>query len=122
MYVTFNVSPNTTARSPGAEKSAAENSIPVVPPLVLLEIKNAPPIVSVALIANEAGDKMLLMTDGLAVVAAPNVHVGRVALLYGKTSVHPAWDAEVSPAAGLLDAAAPYRPMYQVAVAAVPEK
>ena len=116
MYVTFNVSPEATERSPGAAKSEAENKMPVVPDLVLLLIKNAPPTVAVALIVYEAGDAELLRTEGSAVVAVPNVAAGRVALLYGTTSVQPACEAEVSPAAGVFDAAAPYRPINQAAV------
>lgn len=81
--------------------------MPVVPPLVLLEMRNAPPIIAVPLMLNDAGEAELLITDGLAVVAVPNVAAGRVALLYAVTSVQPAWDAAVSPAAGLLVAAAP---------------
>ena len=81
MYVTFNVSPEATERSPGAEKSAAENSVPVVPDLVLLLTRNAPPTVAVALMLNEAGEAELVATEGLAVVAATNVQAGRVALL-----------------------------------------
>ena len=81
MYVTFSVSPETTARSPGDWKSDAENKIPVVPLFVLLLIRNAPPTVCVALMVNAAGDAELLMTEGSAVVAVPKVAVGRVALL-----------------------------------------
>ena len=65
---------------------------------------------------NTATDAELVATDGLAVVAVAKVQVGRVALLYGTTSVHPAWEAIVSPAAGVFDAPAPYRPMYQVVI------
>ena len=72
-------------------KSAAENSVPVVPPLVLLDVKNAPPIVVVPLMLNAAGEALLVITDGSAVVAVPNVQVGRVALLYVVFSVHPMW-------------------------------
>ena len=79
--MTFKVSPDTTERSPGDWKSEAENKIPVVPDLVLLLIKNAPPTVEVALIVNEAGEAELLITDGSAVVAVPKVAAGRVALL-----------------------------------------
>ena len=79
--MTFNVSPDTTERSPGAVKSDAENKIPVVPDLVLLLTKNAPPTVAVALIVKEAGEAELSITDGSAVVAVPNVAAGRVALL-----------------------------------------
>ena len=55
--------------------------MPVEPLLVLLLIKNAPPTVEVALMENAAGEAELVVTDGLAVVAVPNVHAGRVALL-----------------------------------------
>lgn len=110
------MSPFTTARSPGDWKSAAENRTPVVPPLVLLLIKNAPPTVTVALIENWAIDKVLEITDGSAVVAVPNTACGRVAWLYEVNSVQPPCEAAVSPAAGLLEAAAPYKPMYQAAV------
>jgi len=114
--VTFSVSPFTTARSPGDWKSPAENSTPVVPPLVLLEVKNAPPTVSVPFMLNTATEAVLLITEGSAVVAAPNVHAGRVAWLYAVISVQPACDAIVSPAAGSFVAAAPYKPKNQPAV------
>jgi hypothetical protein len=77
VYVTFNVSPETTLRSPGDWKSAAENKVPVEPPAVLLLTKKAPPTVCVALIEKEAGDAVLVTTDGLALVAAVKVAVGR---------------------------------------------
>lgn len=107
MYVTTRVSPDTTERSPGEAKSAAENKIPVVPPLVLLLIKNAPPTVVVPLMLNDAGEALLLITEGSAVVDVPNVAVGRLAWLYVVTSVQPACEAAVSPAAGLLEDPAP---------------
>jgi hypothetical protein len=75
------VSPDTTLRSPGEEKSAAEKSVPVEPPLVLFETKKAPPTVEEALMVNEAVEALLVATEGFAVVAVANVHVGRVALL-----------------------------------------
>ena len=81
MYVTDNVSPETTLRSPAPPKSAAENNVPVLPLLVLLLVKNAPPTVAVALIVNDAGDAELVTTDGLAVVAVAKVAVTRLALL-----------------------------------------
>jgi hypothetical protein len=115
VYVTDNVSPDATERSPGEVKSEAENSTPVVPLLVLLLIKKAPPTVAVALIVKDAGEALFVATDGLAVVGVPNVQAGRVALLYGTISVKPGCVAAVSLAVGLLDAAAPYRPRYQVA-------
>ena len=90
--------------------------MPVVPPLVLLLIRNAPPTVVVPLILNEAGEALFVITDGSAVVDVPNVHAGRVASLYVVTSVQPACEAAVSPATGLLEGTAPYRPMYHVAV------
>ena len=114
--MTFSVSPETTERSPGEVKSEAEYNVPVEPPLVLLLTKNAPPTVDVALMVYEAGEAELVATDGLAVVGVPKVHAGRVALLYGVTSVQPACEDMVSVAAGLFDAPAPYRPMYQAAV------
>jgi hypothetical protein len=49
--------------------------------LVLLLIKKAPPTTCVALIVNDAGEAELLITEGSAVVAVPNVAAGRVALL-----------------------------------------
>jgi hypothetical protein len=73
------VSPDTTARSPGDEKSAAEYKVPVVPPLVLFDVKNAPPTVVVALMLNDACEAEFVATEGLAVVGVPNVHAGRVA-------------------------------------------
>ena len=76
--MTDKVSPETTERSPGELKSAAEYNVPVVPPLVLLLVKNAPPTVVVALMLNVAGDAELVATDGLAVVGVPNVQAGRV--------------------------------------------
>ena len=76
--MTDKVSPETTERSPGELKSAAEYSVPVDPPLVLLLVKNAPPTVVVALMLNVAGDAELVATDGLAVVGVPNVQAGRV--------------------------------------------
>ena len=78
MYVSVKMSPETTDRSPGDWKSAAENSVPVVPLLVLLLVKNAPAIVVVPLMLNEAGEPLFVMTDGSAVVAEPNEHAGRV--------------------------------------------
>jgi len=80
-YVTFRVSPETTERSPGAEKSAAENSVPVVPSFVLLLTRKAPPTVAVASMLNEAAAEEFEATEGLASVAATNRHCGRVALL-----------------------------------------
>jgi hypothetical protein len=77
----FSVSPDTTVRSPGDWKSAAENSVPVVPPFVLSLIKNAPPTVAVALMLNAATEAEFVATDGLAVVAVANEHVGRTPLL-----------------------------------------
>lgn len=79
--MTFSVSPLTTERLPGDEKLASENNVPVVPPLVLLLIKNAPAMVEVAFMLNAAGDAEFVITEGLAVVAVPNVQVTRVALL-----------------------------------------
>tara|TARA_R110000782_G_scaffold48670_2_gene106437 strand:+ start:2627 stop:2983 length:357 start_codon:yes stop_codon:yes gene_type:complete len=79
VYVTLIVSPDTTDRSPGEEKSAAENRIPVVPLLVLLDVRNAPPMIVDALILKDAGDAVFVITEGSAVVAVPNVHACRVA-------------------------------------------
>ena len=62
-------------------KSDAENRIPVVPLLVLLLVKNAPPTVAVDVMLKDAGEPELLMTDGLALVAEPNEQVGRLAWL-----------------------------------------
>lgn len=77
--MTLSVSPETTERSPGALKSAAENNVPVVPLLVLLLVKNAPPTVVVPLMLNVAGEAEFVATEGLAVVGVPNVQAGRVA-------------------------------------------
>jgi len=55
--------------------------VPVVPPLVLLLVKNAPPTVVVPLMLNDAGEAELVATEGLAVVGVPNVQAGRVAWL-----------------------------------------
>ena len=79
-------------------------------------MRNAPPTVAVALIVNAAGEAEFVATDGLAVVGVPKVQTGRVALLYGVISVQPACDEAVSEAAGLFDAAAPYKPIYHAAV------
>jgi hypothetical protein len=116
VYDTLSVSPETTFLSPGAVKSDAENNVPTAPLLALPLVKKHPPTVDVALMENAAGEAVFVTTEGLAVVAVTKVGVTRVALLYGTTSVHPAWDAIVSPAAGLLLAAAPYRPIYQVVI------
>jgi hypothetical protein len=70
-YVTFNTSPLTTVRSPGAWKSDTENKMPDVP--VATFAKNAPAIVAFAFIVNDAVEDALLMLDGSANVAAPNV-------------------------------------------------
>ena len=78
-----------------------------MPSLVLLLIKNAPPTLAVALMLYWAGEAELVMIDGSAVEAVPNVAAGRVALLYGTISVQPACEAAVSEAAGVFDAAAP---------------
>ena len=75
------MSPDTTERSPGALKSEAENSVPVVPLLALPLVKNAPPTVEVAFILNVAGEAELVTTEGFAVVAVTNVAATRVALL-----------------------------------------
>ena len=72
------MSPDTTERSPGVVKSDAEYSVPVVPLLVLLLVKNAPPTVEVALILYTAGEAELVATDGLAVVGVANEQAGRV--------------------------------------------
>ena len=75
------MSPDTTERSPGDEKSAAENNVPVVPPLALPLVRNAPPTVDVALMLNVAGEAAFVTTDGLAVVAVTKVAATRVELL-----------------------------------------
>jgi hypothetical protein len=79
VYVTLMESPDTTERSPGEEKSDAENRVPDVPLLVLFEVRNAPPMVVVPLMVNAAGEAEFVITDGSAVVAVPNVHAWRVA-------------------------------------------
>lgn len=81
MYVTFSVSPDTTERSPGELKSAAEYRVPVLPLLVLLLVRKAPPTVAVALMLNTATEAELVATEGLAVVGVPKVQAGRVAWL-----------------------------------------
>jgi hypothetical protein len=81
VYVTFSVSPEVTALSPGEEKSAAENRVPAVPLFALPLVRKAPPTVDVALMENEAGDAELVATEGFAVVAVANVTATRVALL-----------------------------------------
>ena len=77
MYVTFNVSPDTTTRSPGDWKSEAENSVPEVPEAAV-QI-NAPATVPPELLMeNEEGVAELEITDGSAVVGVPNVMAGRL--------------------------------------------
>jgi hypothetical protein len=74
VYVTLRVSPLIKERSP-PEKRPAENRIPVVPPLVLLEIRKQPLIVTVALIENvTAADVVFEPAE-----AAENEGAGRVA-------------------------------------------
>ena len=82
---------------------------------MLLLTRKAPPTVCVALMENEAGEALLVTTEGLALVAAAKVADGRLPE-YGVTSVQPAWEDMVSPAAGVLEAPAPYKPMYQVVI------
>ena len=98
VYETLSVSPFTTLRSPGEVKSEAENSVPVLPLLVLL--------------LNAAGEAEFVTTEGLALVAATNVAVGRLALLYPVSSVQVPCEPIVLLAAGALEAPAPYRPIY----------
>jgi hypothetical protein len=81
VYVTFKVSPDTTERSPGDVKSDAEYNVPVVPLLVLLLVRKAPPIVAVALMLNTAGEAEFVATEGFAVVGVAKEHAGRVAWL-----------------------------------------
>ena len=77
MYVTFNVSPEATVRSPGAWKSDAENNTPDVPEVT--EQTNAPATTPPELeMLNEVGVAELEITDGSAVVAVPKVITGRV--------------------------------------------
>ena len=57
-------------------KSPAENKTPEVPVATLH--KNAPATVAVPLMANEEGAAELVITDGLAVVADPNVTAFRL--------------------------------------------
>ena len=68
--MTFSVSPLSTSLSPPV-KSPAENKMPEVP--LATVHRNAPPTVTVAFMANDDGDAELVVTDGLAVVAVPNV-------------------------------------------------
>ena len=66
------MSPDTTVRSPGDWKSDSENKTPEVP----LETvhKNAPATTPPAPeMVKEEGEAELLMTEGSAVVAVPNV-------------------------------------------------
>jgi len=77
-YVTFKTSPLTTVRSPGDWKSEAENKRPELPDATLH--KNAPEMVALAFIVNVAVEAELLMFDGSASVAFPNVTCGRVPL------------------------------------------
>ncbi len=77
MYVTFNVSPDTTTRSPGDWKSEAENKVPDVPEAAVQ--MNAPAMVPPAPeMENEDGTDEFEITDGSAVVGVPNVIAGRV--------------------------------------------
>ena len=64
------MSPDATDLSPPV-KSPAENKTPEVPVATLH--KNAPAIVAVPLMAKDEGDAELVITDGFAVVAEPNV-------------------------------------------------
>jgi hypothetical protein len=97
-------------------KSEAENKVPAVPLFALPLVRKPPPTVEVALIVNAEGEAELVATEGLAVVAVTKVTATRVALLYPTFSVQPACEDIVSPAAGLLLAAAPYSPIYQVVI------
>jgi hypothetical protein len=65
---------------------------------------------------NVATEAAFVATEGLAVVAVANEHVGRTPLLYGVISVQPICDNAVSLAAGVLEAAAPYKPKNQVVI------
>jgi hypothetical protein len=77
VYVTFNVSPETTVRSPGDWKSDAENNTPDVP--VVTEQMNAPATTPPELeMLNEEGVAELVITDGSAVEAVPKVIAGRL--------------------------------------------
>lgn len=87
--------------------------------MVLLLIKNAPPTVAGALMLNAATEAEFVATEGLARVAAAKEHVGRTPLLYGVISDQPGCKAAVSPAAGVLEAPAPYKPKYQVVICVV---
>jgi hypothetical protein len=62
-------------------KSEAENKVPVVPLFALPLVRKPPPIVAVPLIVNEAGEAVLVATEGLAVVAVAKLQATRVALL-----------------------------------------
>ena len=64
------MSPDATDLSPPV-KSPAENKTPEVPEDTLH--KKAPAIVAVAFMENDVGEAELLITDGFAVVAEPNV-------------------------------------------------
>jgi len=76
VYVTFNVSPDTTVRSPGDSKSAAENSTPEVPDVAAHT--NAPATTPPELeIENAVGEEEFVTTDGSAVVGVPKVICGR---------------------------------------------
>jgi hypothetical protein len=52
--------------------------MPVVPPLVLLLVRNAPPTTVVPLMLYVAGDAEFEITEGSAVVAVPKEQAGRV--------------------------------------------
>ena len=74
----FNTSPLTTVRSPGDWKSDTENSVPDVPVATLAT--NAPAIVALAFMVNDAAEDALLMFEGSASVAAPKLRALRLPL------------------------------------------
>ena len=77
--MTFSVSLTATVRA--ELKFASENSMPAVPLLTLLEVKNAPATVAPLVMEKAATDALLLMTDGSPVVEDPKVHVARMVAL-----------------------------------------
>jgi hypothetical protein len=70
----------------------------------------------------DEGEAELLITEGFAVVAEPNVTALRLPV-YAVFSVQPAWDANVSPAAKVVPEPGPVtKPMYHVTVCALPAR
>ena len=104
--MTVRESPLSTARA--TAKSVAENSVPVVPPTLLLVVMKQPPTVAVPLMLKTAGDAELSVEppEGTAAVKA-----GRVAFEYAVISVQ---DLEDIVSAALIEPAV-FRPTKKAA-------